>query len=195
MPPKTPQQKKQEAYQQERFSMDHNPHAARRNKPRDRAQEERRLRRKSNELVRVPEKAAASEDREPIVDPRERGRSWHIGGGTIPLEEKVKFLLARRIWRTAWNCFKRPYSPQGREKFKRIVISIMQGKTEQSAEIARLFHDMIYGEHSRYELVLTQHVAERQAWILHFLRDEPSVGGEFKKWIRKMLERYPENPR
>jgi hypothetical protein len=68
----------------------------------------------------------------------------------------------------------------------------LQGKTEQSAEIARLFHDTIYGEHSRYELVLTQHVAERQAWILNFLRDEPSVGGEFKKWIRKTLERYPE---
>jgi hypothetical protein len=136
--------------------------------------------------------AAASEDRQPIVDRRERETSWHIGGGAIPLEQKVKFLLARRIWRTAWNCFKHPYSPQGREKFKRIVISVMQGKTEQSAEIARLFHDMIYAEHSRYELVPTQHVVQRQAWILNFLRDEPSVGGEFKKWIRKMLERYPE---
>src|SRR5271170_667690 len=82
---KTPQQKKKEAYQQERFSMDHNPHAARRNKPRDRAQEERRFRRKSNEVVRVPEKLAASEDAEPIVDRRERGHSWHIGGGAIPL--------------------------------------------------------------------------------------------------------------
>ena len=67
----------------------------------------------------------------------------------------------------------------------------MQGKTEKSAEIARLFHDTIYGEHSRYERVLTQAVAERQAWILSFLRDEPSVGGEFKKWIRDMLARYP----
>ncbi len=104
----------------------------------------------------------------------------------------MKRTLARRIWRTAWNCFKNPYSPKGREKFKRVVISLMQGKTEQSAEIAQLFHDTIYGDHPRDERVFTQRVADQQAWILRFLRDEPSVGGEFKKWIRKMLERYPE---
>src|SRR5271154_7191459 len=124
---KTPQQKKKETYQQERFSMDHNPHAARRNKPQVRAQEERRFRRKSNEPFREPEKLAASEDGKPIVDRHERWSSWHIGGSAITLEHKVKFSLSRRGWRTAWNCFKQPYSPEGREKFKRIVISVMQG--------------------------------------------------------------------
>jgi len=169
----------------ERITKDH-----RRNLSRDRAQEKRRLRRNSNERVRAPRSLAENDG--PLLDTGERLTNWRRHGQAVPLEEHVESTLAWRIRRTAWNCFKRPYSAEGREKFKWIAISLMQGRTEKSSDIARLFHDTIYGEHSRYERVLTQAVAERQAWILCFLRDEPSVGGEFKKWIRDMLARHPE---
>lgn len=84
------------------------PHSARRKKPRERGQGERRLRRKSNELVRVPEKLAAQEDAKPVIDQRVRRTVWYFGKGKIPLIEKVQVVLERRVSRTAWNCFKNP---------------------------------------------------------------------------------------
>lgn len=189
---KTPQQKKEAAYEHERFSMAEYPHSARRNKPRDRAQEERRFRRKSNELVRVPQKAASQEDLEPVLNRRIRGSNYLLGGPCISLREKVDATLELRIGRTAWNCFKDPYSPRGREKFKKILISVMRGRSDKSAALARMFQDLICGEHFGYWGFLTQSFSDRQNWVRRFLADEPEVGAELRKWIRDMLARYPE---
>jgi hypothetical protein len=182
-----PRRKITEQERQERISKD-----SRRNLSRDRALERRKLRRNANEVVRVPQKLDPQENDGPLLNAGERLTNWRRYGDASRLDQHVKFTHSRRIWRTAWNCFKHPYSPKGREKFKRVLISVMQGQTEKSAAIARLFHETIYGEHSRYDLVLTQSVVDRQAWILRFLKDEPSVGGELKKWMRRMRERYPE---
>jgi hypothetical protein len=189
---KTPQQKKKEAYEHERFSMAEYPHSARRNKPRDRAQEERRFRRKSNELVRVAEKTAAQEDLEQVLGRRLRGSNYLLGGPCISLREKVDAKLELRIGRTAWNCFKDPYSPRGRATFRKIVKAVVEGSSENSAALVRMFQDLIYSEHFGYRGFLTQSFSDRQNWILRFLADEPELGAELKSWIRAMLARYPE---
>src|SRR5919201_155839 len=138
---KTPQEKKRESYDFDRRSTDEYPHATRRQRPQAKSLAKRSFRRKSNELVRVPEKL--DEDSSATVHRLVRQVAWQRHGA--PLAKHVDWTLEKRTLRFGWNCFKRPYSLKGRVQFRRIAITLIKGQTEKSAEIAGFFHDIMHG--------------------------------------------------
>ncbi len=170
--PKTPQQKKSEAYSHDRVQSRGCPHGTRRNRPEVKALNHREKRHAVNRAVESGAEQDAIE--------REIGIGhWP---DTDPLRERVEFKLDGRVQREAHNIFRSGYSAENHAKFRRVLMTWMVGRSRHLVGLARFYRSF-----SEEELPIRARSRDvRRDFLTQFFAKEPALKRKFQRWIQHM---------
>src|SRR6185436_5879905 len=113
---------------------------------------------------------------------RDQVRKW----GVVPLGEWVQGRLHMRVYRTAWNFFKRPYQPElHRERFIAFLNQLTQEHTASTRQIAQLFAELLEPPEPITQADYIAQADRRSAWLRAFLQDVPEWDARLRTWIAR----------
>ena len=123
------------------------------------------------------------------VTPRPVGKAWEV----FPLGDVVARRLKLRAERTAWKFFRRKYwAPRDRIRFIAYLTSLVEGKTQHSANLASLFADVLDVRTQRDLLASLQPFdyweSKRKPWLYAFFQDEPEWRERVRGWVESFEE-------
>jgi hypothetical protein len=196
---RTPTEKKALSYKKDHAISAEYPHAFRRQWPRKKARVQRKERRQVNQsLTQVTQSYQEEQGDDILLKPIQRNfvESW---GDPVPLGIWVKDRQFRRIYRTAWNFFKVPYTSNlHRDSFKAFLQIVTKGRTIYSGRLAQLFSELLSssakqgrsefdGIYSYQDKISKQEYQSKthwkSDWLRAFLKDEPEWEERLRAWI------------
>lgn len=186
----TPEEKKQIAYDKDHVVRADYPHAFRRNWPRRKARAARKERRKVRQMLGelVPEQQAEAREAMPIR-PVRRDLARKMAYA-VPLREHVAHRHSMRVYRTAWNFFKRPYDTALHQvRFAAFLEQITQEDTPHTRKVAAMFRHILQPLSDLRPASIDRFRAQ---WLRAFLRDEPAWAGRIVEWAASVQEEYEE---
>ena len=160
-----PEKEKQRDYDSQRISDAEYPHAERRNRPRRRARLHRAHRREESQIL-------AGMMQEPDAEtpfPTGRRGDSRLYTDSTPLGESVERRLLKRVRRTGYNLTKRPYRPEDREAFERMLQSIVAGRSAALAE------------------EMYRRLDSPSPWMEAFVADSPEWAARLRAWTEDVL--------
>jgi hypothetical protein len=172
--PKTPQQKKREAYSHDRVQSPGCPHGTRRNRPEVKALNHRQKRRAVNRAV----------ESEPEQDAIEREIGTSHWRDTDPLRERVQLKLNGRVQREAHNIFRSGYGEENHAKFRRVLTTWMLGRSRHLVGLARFYRSFFEEELP----IRARFMDVRRNFLTQFFAKEPALGRKFQRWIQQMAQ-------
>lgn len=187
----TPQEKKRLDYERQHFPHAEYPHAYRKSRPRKKAFDRRKTRRRAERLVRgVTGDAAevlARADDESLTEAhvrRARRGSWFHKAPLRTLRERVRDGLATRELVDGRTRFRRAYDPAKRSAYEAFLTARMRGRTERTRALAAHFRALLDppAPHDIGQWRGTPMFEKRQ-WLEGFLRDAPEWEGRLRRWI------------
>ena len=171
---KTPQQKKKESYAHDRVEHG-NPHADRRNRPLVKAAGNRVLRRTAKQLL-------GSQPEEGVQLPERPRRTWFKT--SVDLSRHLAKTRQARIEREAHNLFRRGYGPATHARFRQVVLSWIEGRTEKSAALASFQAIVLIPPPKGVDV--SKHrpdLWERNYFLRRFFSKEPDLKRRFEAWL------------
>ncbi len=185
---KPPAEKKALAYQKDHIVDAEYPHAFRRKWPVKKARANRAFRRRAHQLLNEVDSVTLDQDDSGEVRletvRRREVRKW---GSAIPLGARVEERKRLRVMRTAHNYFKTPYAGNlHRERFTAFLASLVEGRTENSRELALFLNDLLDAPESaaRPSYPCGASPSQRQ-WLSAFLSESPEWESRLRAWIRQ----------
>jgi hypothetical protein len=175
MAPKTPQQKKQESYANDRVDNGKYPHADRKNRPQVKASVQRELRRTAKQLL-----TSQPEDVLQLPEIRTK-REWRKT--SVPLPHHLADTRQQRIERESHNLFRRGYGVATHARFRHVLCSWMMGRSEDSAALARFYSGILNG----FSDELHRDYRKHSSFLYQFFQTEPELKREFEEWILKTI--------
>jgi hypothetical protein len=189
---KTPQRKKKESYAHDRMEGGEYPHADRRNRPQVKAQGNRQLRRRANQLL-------AAEPGEIVQLPRRMNRDWLKSSQRLP--DYLERTKINHITREANNIFRRGYSYATHTRFRRVLKTWMNGDTQYSSALADYYHGLLNGfpQELHAASILADkwswggylRLSERRRFLKRFFSVEPDLKHQFQNWIESLRTKSP----
>jgi len=168
---KTPQEKKREAYAHDRVQGQGCPHGRRRNRPEVKALNHRQKRHAVNRV-------AESEAEQGAI---ERTIGGSHGRDTDPLQERVQFKLNARVQRESHNIFRSGYSAETHARFRRVLMTWMQGRSRHLVDLARFYRSYFEEEIP----IACRTVDVRRDFLTQFFAKEPALERRFRRWIQQ----------
>ena len=172
--PKTPQQKKNEAYSHDRVQSRGCPHGTRRNRPEIKSLNHRQKRHAVNRAVESEAEQGAVEKKVGVGD-------WP---DTDPLRERVQLKLKGRVQREAHNIFRSGYNEGNHARFRRVLMTWMLGNSPHLLGLARFYRSFFEEELP----INARFVDERRDFLTQFFAKEPGLKRKFQRWIQHMLQ-------
>ncbi len=199
MPRKTPQTKKEEAYEHERRSQAwSNSKADRRNRPRVKSRAHRMERRSARQLLATPPwledadgaDAMNARVREAWVEARRA--SPRFESASVPLREWLVDRIKERSGRAGSGFFgTHAYDPaRHRKPFTAFLRNVLDGGTAQPSRLARMLYETL---HLPDEMSRASSQREfpwwpdRSRWLRQFLRDCPEWRAPLASWMEGQL--------
>ncbi|MBI4752699.1 MAG: hypothetical protein HY774_29775 [Acidobacteria bacterium] len=186
---KNPVEKKHLSLVRDRYVLAEYPHAFRRQWPQKKKIATRKVRHALNQLTH---QTIAGDDLEAgearfdkgFFNRRQKLTKW----GTLPLGEQIKRTSDFRLVRFAWNYFKEPYdSLKHREGFKRVIETLVHGKTEVSAKQATWVRYWLIAEQVEANRIIHPKYFSwrlgRANWLAAFFADEPAYRTLLQDWV------------
>jgi hypothetical protein len=187
-PRKTPAEKKTLSYKKDHVLAVEYPNVFRRYWPRRKAKAKQKERRQVRRILAASLLQHQAETRTDIEHQpvrREQVRKWP--GAAVPLGERLQHRYYMRIYRTAWNFFKRPYlSERDKLPFIAFLAQLIQSKTEHTKEVAQLFSELLSDGEEAGEY--TSRYDRRIGWLQAFLKDDPLWGDRLTQWIKEQID-------
>lgn len=186
---KNPLEKKQVSLIKDRYVPAEYPHAFRRQWPRKKKIATRQMRHTLNQLTHQAIAGGDLEAGEARFDKGFFNRRQKLSKPEIPnLVEYIERRLAFRFVRHAWNYFKKPYNPvTHREGFKRVIETLINGKTPVSAKQATWVRYWLMAEQVETTRILHPKYfswrSGRARWLAAFFADEPAYRKLLQDWV------------
>jgi len=187
---RTPQEKKQIAYKKDHHNSVENPHLFRKFWPRKKARANQEYRHKINQMLVEVEGTSALEDLDnihPEFVNRPVVRKWY---GSTQNRKWVENRLSFRIYRTAWNYFKKPYNSElHRQEFCGFLTAITTGQKGRTLELAHFINQ--YLNPPEMEIQVEEdfgiyNMELRRRWLKAFFEDEPEWEQRVRGWVRNI---------
>lgn len=196
----TPQEKKKNKYDKDYVLNVEYPHSFRTSWKEGMREENRHYRRKVKQQFRDLDNCEDA-----VKSIRLRKCSKKLSSEIWSVRERVQTQLNKRRIRQAWNYFKLPYNSEyHRQNFANFLESLMQGRSLESQEMAKLINGWLYPLNRKglsYEYV--EDLYQRQhgilihpdpsnnywyyQWLQEFFKDEPEWELRLKNWVDLML--------
>ncbi len=184
---KTPAEKKRLAYTKDHILRVEYPNAFRRYWPRRKAAASRKERRHVRRLLSdlLPEQHIEARLTMPLR-PVRRDQVQKWAGSAQPLETHFRHRHFMRVYRTAWNFFKRPYDPvRDKTRFIAFLTQITQEKTTYTTRVAIMFQELLYPPLTTTSQQYSSRNDHRGLWLHAFLLDEPGWKTRLEAWIEE----------
>ncbi|HMZ79442.1 MAG TPA: hypothetical protein PLL06_07070 [Acidobacteriota bacterium] len=186
---KNPLEKKHVSLIKDRYVPAEYPHAFRRQWPRKKKIATRQMRHTLNQLTHQTIAGGDLEAGEARFDKGFFNRRQKLFKSEIPnLAEHIERRLAFRVVRHAWNYFKKPYNPvTHREGFKRVIETLVNGKTPISAKQATWVRHWLMAEQVETTRIIHPKYfswrSGRANWLASFFADEPAYRQLLQDWV------------